>query len=314
MTLNLLQAQEGLLIFCLALICAFGLKLSKLYHPNTVFALLTSNLAKRVVKKHNSDAQHTLSGTLACFLPILTVVVLLYTLSYISFYPQWFGGLILFLCLDTHFETRARRITKLISHGQKGSAKQLLTSIVSRDTDKLSEVGIIKACLDSLALNTVRHFYLVIIFYIIAGPYIALTYKLLLLCDQSWRQQLSVRHPFMRPVQRSIYLLEWLPLRGFAFIMALTQNFSKTRHYFKHYAQHYVNKNSGWVMALFSANLNVQLAGPRFYNNERFDNIRIGSDRQPVVEDIQHMLKLLSSMRLFWLGLTVLIWFAINLI
>ncbi|AOT10140.1 cobalamin biosynthesis protein [Pseudoalteromonas luteoviolacea] len=309
-----MQAQEGLLIFCLALICAFSLKLSKLYHPNTIFSLLTSNLAKRVVSKKNSDAQHFLSGTLACFLPTITVVVLLYFLSYISFYPQWFGGLILFLCLDTHFETRAQRIAKLLSQGQKGSAKQLLKSIVIRDTDKLSEVGIIKACLDSLALNTVRHFYLITIFYVAAGPYFALTYKLLLLCDQSWRQQLGANHPFMRPVQRSIYILEWLPLRGFVLIMALTQNLAKTKHYLKHYAQHYINKNSGWIMALFAANLHVQLAGPRFYISERFDNIRIGSDRQPELEDIQHMLKLLGSMRLFWLGLTVLIWFALNLI
>nr|WP_239032971.1 cobalamin biosynthesis protein [Pseudoalteromonas luteoviolacea] len=309
-----MQAQEGLLIFCIAALCAFGLKLSKLYHPNTVFCLLASNLAKRVVRQKNSDAHHTLSGTLACFLPIFTIVVLLYTLSYISFYPQWFGGLILFLCLDTHFEGRAKRIAKLLSQGQKGSAKQLLSSIVNRDTDKLSEVGIIKASLDSLALNTVRHFYLILIFYIVAGPYLSLVYKLLLLSDHSWRQQLSIQHPFMRPVQRTIYILEWLPLRSFTLIMALTQNLSKTNHYLKHYAQHYANKNSGWVLALFSANLNVQLAGPRFYNNERFDNIRIGSDRQPEINDIQQMLKLLGSMRLFWLGLTVLIWFAINLI
>ncbi|MBQ4876135.1 cobalamin biosynthesis protein [Pseudoalteromonas luteoviolacea] len=309
-----MQAQEGLLIFCLATLCAFGLKLSKLYHPNTVFSLLASNLAKRVVRQKNSDAHHTLSGVLACSLPIITLVVLLYALSYISFYPQWFGGLILFLCLDTHFEGRAKRIAKLLSLGQKGSAKQLLTSIVNRDTDKLSEVGIIKASLDSLALNTVRHFYLILIFYIVAGPYLALVYKLLLLCDHSWRQQLSIQHPFMRPVQRVIYILEWLPLRGFTLIMALTQNLSKTNHYLKHYAQHYANKNSGWVLALFSANLNVQLAGPRFYNHERFDNIRIGSDRQPEINDIQQMIKLLGSIRLFWLGLTVLIWFAINLI
>ncbi|MDK1288727.1 cobalamin biosynthesis protein CobD/CbiB [Pseudoalteromonas umbrosa] len=314
MTLALLQAQEGLLIFCLAVLCAFSLQLSKLYHPNTLFSLLTSNLARRVVRQKNSDAHHSLSGALACFLPIITIVVLLYALSYISFYPQWFGGLILFLCLDTHFEGRAKRIAKLLSLGQKGSAKQLLTSIANRDTDKLSEIGVVKASLDSLALNTVRHFYLILIFYIVAGPYLALVYKLLLLSDHSWRQQFSIKHPFMRPVQRAIYILEWLPLRSFTLIMALTQNLSKTNHYLKHYAQHYANKNSGWVLALFSANLNVQLAGPRFYNNERFDNIRIGSDRQPEINDIQQMIKLLSSMRLFWLGLTVLIWFAINLI
>ncbi|MDK2595846.1 cobalamin biosynthesis protein CobD/CbiB [Pseudoalteromonas obscura] len=314
MFITLLQAQEGLLIFCLAVICAFSLNLSKLYHPNTIFTLITSNLAKRVVRKGNKVTQHKLSGALACILPTLTIIMLLYTLSYISFYPQWFGGLILFLCLDTHFEGRAKRIARLLSQGQKGSAKQLLASIVNRDTTKLSEVGIIKASLDSLALNTIRHFYLIIIFYLIAGPYLALTYKLLLLCDQSWRKQLCVQHPFMTAVQKIIYLLEWLPIRCFVLIMALTQNLAKTQHYLKHYAQHYVNKNSGWIMALFSASLNVQLAGPRFYHDERFDNIRIGSDRQPTVEDMQHMLKLLNSMRWFWLGLTVLIWFAINLV
>ncbi|MBQ4811893.1 cobalamin biosynthesis protein [Pseudoalteromonas luteoviolacea] len=309
-----MQAQEGLLIFYLAILCAFYFRLSNLYHPNTLFNLISSNLAKRVVRENSVKSHHFLSGTLAFVLPISTVIVLLFALSFISFYPQWFGGLILFLCLDTHFEKRAKRIAKLITVGQKGSAKQLLSSMVVRDTQSLSEIGIIKACLDSLALNSVRQFYLVLIFYMVGGPYLALAYKLMLLCDHSWRQSLSPNHPFLTPVQRTIYVLEWLPLRAFVFIMSLTQNFAKTQHYLKHYAQHYSNKHSGWVIALFSANLNMQLAGPRFYHGQRFDNIRIGSDRQPTAEDIQHMLKLQATMRWFWLGLTGLIWAGINLI
>ncbi|KZN67867.1 cobalamin biosynthesis protein CobD/CbiB [Pseudoalteromonas luteoviolacea] len=314
MVLQILQAQEGLLIFYLAIFCAFSLRLSNLYHPNTLFTLIASNLAKRVVRDNIAKSHHTLSGTLAFTLPIITIMALLFALSFISFYPQWFGGLILYLCLDTHFEKRARRIAKLLTVNQKGSAKQLLSSMVARDTQSLSEIGIIKACLDSLALNSVRQFYLVLIFYLVGGPYLALAYKLMMLCDHSWRQLLNPNHPFLAPVQRAIYVLEWLPLRAFVITMSLTQNFAKTQHYLKHYAQHYSNKHTGWIVSLFSANLNVQLAGPRFYHGQRFENIRIGSDRQPTVEDIQHMLKLQSTMRWFWLSLTGLMWAGINLI
>ncbi|TQF66936.1 cobalamin biosynthesis protein [Pseudoalteromonas luteoviolacea] len=309
-----MQAQQGLLIFYLAIFCAFYFRPSNLYHPNTLFTLISSNLAKRVVKNDSSPSHNNLCGALAFILPILTLVILLYALSFISFYPQWFGGLILFLCLDTHYEKRVQRVAKLLKVGQKGSARQLLETIVVRDTKSLSEIGIIKASLDSLALNSLRQFYLILIFYIIGGPYLALTYKLMMLCDHSWRKQLSPNHPFLKPVQRAIYVFEWLPLRAFVLIMSLAQNFAKTRHYLKHYAQHYSNTHSGWITALFAANLNIQLAGPRFYHGQRFDNIRIGSDRQPQVEDIQQMLKLQATMRWFWLGLTGLIWMGLNLV
>jgi len=312
--LQILQAQEGLLIFYIALFCAFYFRPSNLYHPNTLFTLITGNLAKRVVKSNSAVSHHLLCGTLAFILPSVTLLVLLYALSYISFYPQWFGGLILFLCLDTHYEKRVQRIAKLLKVGQKGSAKQLLDTMVARDTQSLSEIGIIKACLDSLALNSLRQFYLILIFYLIGGPYLALTYKLMMLCDHSWRQQLSPDHPFLKPVQQTIYVLEWLPLRAFVLVMSVTQSFAKTRHYLKHYAQHYSNTHSGWITALFAASLNIQLAGPRFYHGQRFDNIRIGSDRQPQIDDITQMLKLQATMRWFWLGLSGLIWAGINLI
>ncbi|WP_247749604.1 cobalamin biosynthesis protein [Pseudoalteromonas viridis] len=309
-----LQAHTGLLIFLLATLSAIGFRTSSLYHPNVVMTLLFANLAQKVFRPKSPASYQWLSGSLAFILPILVILLLLATLGYLSFYPQWLGGLVLFLCLDIQHERRAKRIAILLKQQQKAAARQLLGAMVNRDVETLSLMGICKACLDSLALRGIRHFYLVIVFYLIGGPLLALSYKLMLLCEHAWRSKMRPDTSFIRPLQISLSILEWLPVRGLVIIMALTQNLGKTLHYLKHYGQFYRPVGSGWILSLFAANLNTQLAGPRFYQQQRFDNMRIGSDAPPEAETIVLMLRLLATLRWFFLCALCLCWLTINIL
>ncbi|WP_249331675.1 cobalamin biosynthesis protein CobD/CbiB [Pseudoalteromonas rubra] len=309
-----LQAHTGLLIFLLATLSAIGFRTSSLYHPNVLMTLLFANLAQKVYRPKAAAGYQLLSGSLAFVLPILTTLILLATLGYLSFYPQWLGGLVLFLCLDIQHERRAKRIAILVKQQQKAAARQLLSAMVKRDVEQLSAMGICKACLDSLALRGIRHFYVVIIFYLIGGPLLALSYKLMLVCDQAWRSKMRPDTSFMKPLQVCLTILEWLPVRTLVLMMALTQNLNKTLHYLRHYGQFYRPGNSGWILTLFSASLNTQLAGPRFYQQQRFDNMRIGSDTPPEPETIALMLKLLATMRWFFLCALCLCWLTVNIL
>ncbi|WP_164517500.1 cobalamin biosynthesis protein CobD/CbiB [Pseudoalteromonas rubra] len=309
-----LQAHTGLLIFLLATLSAIGFRTSSLYHPNVVMTLLFTNLAQKVYRPKAPNSYQLLSGSMAFILPMLIILLILAALGYLSFYPQWLGGLVLFFCLDIQHERRAKRIAILLKQQQKAAARQLLGAMVKRDVEKLSLMGICKACLDSLALRGMRHFYLVMVFYLIGGPLLALSYKLMLLCDHAWRSKMRPDTAFIKPLQLSLAILEWLPVRLFVLMIALTQNLGKTLHYLKHYGQFYHPASSGWILALFAASLNTQLAGPRFYQQQRFDNMRIGSDRPPEPETISLMLKLLATMRWFFLCALCLCWLTINIL
>ncbi|MCG7536310.1 cobalamin biosynthesis protein [Pseudoalteromonas sp. OOF1S-7] len=285
-----------------------------MYHPHVIMTLLFTNLAQKVYRPKAPTSYLWLSGSLAFVLPILLTLLILATLGYLSFYPQWLGGLVLFLCLDIQHERRAKRIAILLKQQQKAAARQLVSVMVNRDVEKLSAMGICKACLDSLALRGIRHFYLVIVFYLIGGPLLALGYKLMLLCDHAWRSKMRPDASFIRPLQLTLAILEWLPVRGLVIVMALTQNLGKTLHYLKHYGQFYQPASSGWILTLFAASLNTQLAGPRFYQQQRFDNMRIGSDTPPESETISLMLRLLATMRWFFLCALCLCWLTVNVL
>lgn len=308
-----MQAQQGLLIFTLSLAAAHFVPLLNSYHPNTILALVFKAIAKRVYQSTSPAGYQYLSGTLAFLLPSLTVIILCFSIAQFAYYPTWLGGLVLYLCLDTRITTRAKRIATLLKQGQKSTARQLLSNIVARDVSKLSSVGISKACIDSTCLRTVRHYYLIILFYLLLGPLFALAYKLLLICDQAWRKDIKPNSRFMSVLKNTIYVVEWLPLRAFVFLMAMPLHLKKVIHYLRHYARYFYQKNSGWVLSFFAANLKVQLGGPCFYLDQRFEKMRVGVERHPEPADIDAMLTLLDRIRAFFFLLLLLCWLAFTL-
>lgn len=308
MILELLQAQQGLLIFVMAIACAHLFPMHYNYHPFTLLELVFKGIAERVYQPSNNKAHQYLSGTLACCLPILVFLLLSVGISVLAFHPQWLGGVALYLCLDTQTTNRTKRIATLLKQGQKATARQLLATIVARDVANLSSMGVAKACIDSTALRTIRHYYVMVVFYLLGGPMLALIYKLLLLCNHAWRAHLAPNMHFMKPLNTIITVIECFPIRGFVFLISLSLNYKKVRHYLKHYARFFYQQNSGWILCFFAANLHTQLGGPCMYQAKRFNKMRIGSDRPPEPDDLIQLLTLLNRVRLFSALVLTLVW------
>ncbi|RRS09400.1 cobalamin biosynthesis protein [Pseudoalteromonas sp. J010] len=309
---NLLQVHEGLIIFLVAVFASLGIRLSTVHHPNLILSLIFKAIAERVYRPKAASSYQLLSGTLGFFLPILTITVLTYAIISFAFYPNWLGGLVLFLCLDISHESRAKRISALIKSKQKVTARAVLQGMVARDVEKLTELGICKAAIDSTALNTLRHFFVVALLYLIAGPYVTLFYKLLLLCDHAWRQIMQPTNRFMANLSRAIWLIEFVPIRLLVVCFSLLLRPKQTWHYIKYYGRHFNQTNSGWALSFFAANLQTQLAGPRFYFGARVEVMRIGAKSQPTADHIQHLLGLLNQMRWLFIATTTLLYVMTN--
>ena len=303
-----MQAHQGLLIFLIAMICAHNFPMLSNYHPFTLLELAFKGIAQRVYRPSYHHRYQLLSGALAFTLPLVVLITLLMGLSLLAFPPQWLGGLILYLCLDTQTTKRAKRIAILLNQQQKATARQLLSIMVNRDVTQLSSIGITKACIDSTVLRLVRHYYLIVIFYLLGGPIMALSYKLLLIFNHAWRNDLKPNSPFMIPLNSLLAWIEWLPIRGFIGLVALSLNFKKVCHYLKNYAHFFHQRSSGWILSLFAANLNVQLGGPCIYHGEKFNKMRIGSERHPDPDDIETLLVLLKRIWVFSILCLLLAW------
>jgi len=315
--LSVLQAHEGLLVFLGAVVLSQLLPLNSWYHPNSFLSHLFKNIAKRVYKKSHPAHQLMISGTLAFVLPVAVILALIFGIKAFALFPNWIDGLLLYLCLETSSGLRkVDKIARFLELNQKATAKQMTSQLVARDTASLSEMGIVKACVESISLNHIRQFWLVILFYVIAGPWLMVTYKLLLLINHAWRTFVLPNSYFLKPLNKTLFILEYPLIRVLIALLSIFQNYKKTWHYINHYGKHAYQSNSGWILSLFAASLNIQIGGPAHYLGEKLKKTRIGLERPPVPHDLKVATTLIRQLQRFGVLFIALIWvlftFALN--
>lgn len=310
----MLQAHEGLLIFLLAVVSSQLLPLSSWYHPATATAHIFKLIANRVYKKSHPPHQLLVSGTLAFLLPTLVILVLLFGIREFAFFPNWIDGVLLYLCLESSSAgKKTEKIAKFLSLNQKATAKQMTAQLVARETASLSEMGIVKASIESLCLKHIREFWVMIMFFLLAGPWLMVTYKVLLTTNHAWRKVILPTSYFMRPINKTLFVFEYPIVRLVISLLSVFQNFKKTWHYIHHYGKHAYQTNSGWILSLFAASLNIQLGGPAHYLGDKLQKTRIGIERTPTGEDIYLATALIRQLKWFGILLITLVWVLLNL-
>lgn len=314
MIATVLQAHEGLLIFLIAILLSQLLPLSSWYHPATFIGHVFKLIAQRVYKNNHPPQQLFVSGTLAFSLPIVVILMLLFGIREFALFPQWIDGVLLYLCIESSAGSKkAEKVAKFLSLDQKATAKQMTTQLVARETKGLSEMGLVKANIESLCLNHIRQFWVMLLFYLVAGPWLMVTYKLLLIANRAWRKVVLPTSYFMKPINSTLFAIEYPIIRLLISLLSLFQNYKKTKHYIHHYGKHAYQTNSGWILSLFAASLNVQLGGPAHYLGEKLQKTRIGIERAPVPEDIYIATALIRQLKWFGVLLITLVWVLINL-
>ena len=295
-----------IIVFFVALLAERFFPLVSWYHPNTFLTVIFSALSERLYNPTNPKNYQYLASTLAFTLTILVIVTLVVLFLEFAFYPELLNGLILYLLLSSRAqEKKSLRIARLLKLNQKATARELLASLVARDVSRLSAPGICKATMESLVLQSARHYFAVIFFYLLGGAILALVYRLLTLIHQAWRKNLKPNNPFLAPIAKLLFVLEWLPTRLVALTIAATNASKQCSHDVKHYGRHFYQTNTGWLLSVTSAALQVQLGGPALYQGERFNKMRVGTDRLPDADDIPALVNRLDQAKAFWLLLIV---------
>jgi len=303
---NIVQNHLDIIVFFVALLAERFFPLVSWYHPNTFLTVIFSALCERLYNPTNPKSYQYLASTLAFTLTILVIVTLIVLFLEFAFYPELLNGLILYLLLSSRAqEKKSLRIARLLKLNQKATARELLASLVARDVSRLSAPGICKATMESLVLQSARHYFAVIFFYLLGGAILALVYRLLTLIHQAWRKNLKPNNPFLAPIAKLLFVLEWLPTRLVALTIAATNASKQCIHYIKYYGRHFYQTNTGWLLSVTSAALQVQLGGPALYQGERFNKMRVGTDRLPDADDIPALVNRLNQAKAFWLLLIV---------
>ncbi|WP_372810368.1 cobalamin biosynthesis protein CobD/CbiB [Pseudoalteromonas nigrifaciens] len=305
---NMVQNHLDFIVFIMALLAERFLPLVSWYHPNTALTATFSAIGKRIYKVAEPNSYQYLAATLASTLILSVVLIIIVLLLEFAFYPELLAGLILYLCLESKaIDKKALRIAKLTKQNQKSAARELLKPLVARDVTKLSGAGIIKALIESLILRTARYYFVVIFVFLVLGPIAALAYRLLTLIEQAWRSNIKPNSPFLKPLKITLFIIEFIPMRLLALTIAASKASKLSMHYIKHYGRHFYQTNTGWLLSTCSASLGVQLGGPAVYFGERFNKMRIGTERLPIAEDVPVTINRLNQARVFWLLVVVCI-------
>ncbi len=312
MLTELARDNLGFLTLLLACIAERWLPLVSWYHPNTLLGGIFTALAKRVYREKESASYQKFSGTLAFLLPLLILCPLTFGIFSFAFHPDWLGALLLYLMLDSQSgERKALRIARLLKQQQKTAARELAGTLLARENARLSEAGICKATIETMTLRLARHYFAVLFWFLLTGPIGALAYRLLTLMQQGWRAVMLPDSPFLLPLKRVLWLLEWLPVRLLALTLLLGSQTRQGLHFIKYYARHYYQTNTGWLLSVLSASLGAQLGGPAYYRGVRYNRMRIGQQRQPVPEDILMARARLGQAKSLWFATLIMIKLAV---
>lgn len=286
-----LLQQPLLALLMIALSSTFPLPAS--YQPLQVVRQAAIGLAKRVNKTGYGKQQLFISGSLAMLMLVLPLLALAAAFASLSEWPEFWHALLLYCCLDWQNQrNQAFLLAQSIEKQQLSLARDLIKPLVLRQSQQLSEVGLCKACIESLTLRLAKQWVGVLFWFLVGGGLAALAYRLLLELQQSWNPKQPGFAGFGQPVSRLLALLAWLPQLLTGVLLAVLKNWRGTRYYRQQTKESDYALPQRWLLAASSAALQRNLAGPRYYSATKQRRIRFGPNTEPTALDILHFLQI----------------------
>ena len=281
------------------------------YHPLTVFRLLAAGMATKVKPKStDSPSQHRISGALGAIVLIVPFTVLTGLLVTMAEYPLFFEAVILLCVMDSaQVRWHYNAVVTALGREKKVLAREMVSHIVARDCDRLSDIGIAKAAMESLLLRSCYQFCGVVLWFLIAGPVAALLYRLLLLFSWQWHWRKPGFYWFALPVRRVTRLLSLVPAFTGAILLALSTHPVAG---FKALSQAKSRDSTSLLLALCGGSLGIRLGGPAIYSGNMIRYSRVGGHREVRFSDMTHCRQAVTRAVLLLLGVAVVIFSALH--
>lgn len=149
-------------------------------------------------------------------------------------------------------------------------AREKLSYIVGRDTERLDEPGVVRAAVETVAENTSDGVTAPLFWALIGGAPLALLYRAINTCDSMVGYRNEKYREFGWASARLDDAANWIPSRLTAFCMMLSQKPDQTSakeawRILLRDARKHPSPNSGWGEAAVAALLGIQLGGINFY-------------------------------------------------
>ena len=209
------------------------------------------------------------------------------------------------------------KVYDALESGDLAASRHAVSMIVGRDTQALSEIGVTKAAVETVAENSSDGIIAPMLYMAIGGIPLMFLYKGINTMDSMLGYKNDKYLYFGRCAARLDDVANYIPARISGWLMALSTVFvgMDTKNAVKIYRRdrrNHASPNSAQTEAAMAGALDVQLAGNAYYFGKLYEKPTIGDPIRPVeIEDIPRANKLLYATcivgAILFFGLSVLL-------
>jgi adenosylcobinamide-phosphate synthase len=192
-------------------------------------------------------------------------------------------------------------VHRSLSQGNLPAAREALAKIVGRETAQLSEAGVIRAAVETIAENTVDGVVSPLFYAALGGPSLAWAFKAASTLDSMVGYKSEPYREFGWAGARLDDLLNWLPARLSRGLFTLGAwltglDWRQTWKICRRDGRRHASPNAGWPEAAVSGALGLRLGGPNVYHGKLVDKPWLGDGlREPEITDILKAIRLLYA-------------------
>lgn len=265
------------------LVCRFVV-----HEPLSFFQFYCLQLAKKVNKNSNSQQQQTIAGLLAVLVTLAPIVIILWLFADFIAVPYLWHGLLLYIALGRlDIGKISHSVAQTLINNQKHLAKQTLTPLLLRSTDPLSTMGLSKAAIEMQLLRIAQQVYAVAFIFILFGPLVALSYRLLLEMHYAWNSKLQRFKSFGSYSYQLSQLFQWLPNRLMALWFILGSVGKGALLSWRLSRSHFFTLNNNFLLSTLAFSLAVKLGGVAMYEEVKVRKVAFNDlARQPEPQDM----------------------------
>ncbi|PRR81628.1 adenosylcobinamide-phosphate synthase CbiB [Clostridium vincentii] len=241
---------------------------------------------------------------------IITILILKACESFSVYLRLAVEGFICYQLLATKsLKTESMKVYKELKNNNLDEARYKVSMIVGRDTKKLTQEGITKATVETIAENASDGVIAPMIFMVLGGAPLGLFYKAVNTMDSMVGYKNEKYLYFGRFAARLDDVLNYIPARISAYLMILASFFTKMngKNAYKIYKRDRYNHsspNSAHTEAVCAGALEIQLAGDAYYFGTLYKKKTIGDALRPIeFEDIRRTNLLLYTTSI--IGITI---------
>ena len=197
--------------------------------------------------------------------------------------------------------TESRKVAEALTKEGLSAGRKAVSMIVGRDTESLSEEGVIKAAVETVAENTSDGVAAPLFYLAVGGPVLGYFYKAVNTMDSMVGYKNEKYLYFGRAAAKLDDVLNFLPSRICAVCMILAApiaglDMRGAARIWRRDRRNHASPNSAQTEAVMAGALHIQLAGDAWYFGKKYEKATIGDPIRPVEpEDIERAGRLLYA-------------------